>query len=110
MVLVAAIVYLLAWPVSIETTFRPQHRTGGRGSVMTNGLLEKTVPLGHEIGSGPGSIVFDEKGNLYMGLSDGRIIKIERNGLYRGQFANTGGRPLGMKFDATGALIASNGR
>jgi sugar lactone lactonase YvrE len=52
---------------------------------------------------GPESIAFDAADHLYAGTTDGKIIRMQRGGPVE-VFADTGGRPLGMKMDARGNL------
>lgn len=53
---------------------------------------------------GPEDIARDADGRYYSGVADGRIVRITQD-LEFSTFANTGGRPLGMEFDADGNLI-----
>jgi sugar lactone lactonase YvrE len=54
-------------------------------------------------------IVFDANGWLYTGLNDGRIVKFDPNKPDEIiQVANTGGRPLGLRFDASNNLIVAD--
>ena len=63
---------------------------------------------------GPEDIVFDEQGRLYTGGEDGVIYRITpgQNGGEESEdieeFADTGGRPLGMRFDDRGNLIVTD--
>ena len=61
------------------------------------------VPDGH----GPEDIAYDGFQYFYTGLEDGRILRFN-NELKPEEFANTGGRPLGMQFDAVGNLIVAD--
>ena len=49
----------------------------------------------------------DAQGRLYAGLHDGRIVRLDDQGRPQ-TFADTGGRPLGMDFDAAGNLIVAD--
>ncbi len=53
---------------------------------------------------GPEDIARDAEGRYYTGVADGRIVRFTRDMQFT-DFANTGGRPLGMEFDAQGNLI-----
>lgn len=52
---------------------------------------------------GPEDIAVAADGSVYSGLHDGRIVRIVGSKVET--LANTGGRPLGMAFDASGSLI-----
>lgn len=54
---------------------------------------------------GPEDIARDAEGRFYTGTADGRVVRISEDLSSREEFANTGGRPLGMQFDANGNLI-----
>ena len=53
---------------------------------------------------GPEDIARDAQGRFYTGVVDGRVLRFTQN-MEFSNFANTGGRPLGMEFDAKGNLI-----
>jgi sugar lactone lactonase YvrE len=59
-------------------------------------------------GPGPESVAIDPDGRLYTGLQDGRVVRMRADGTGVETFAHTGGRPLGMKFDAGGNLIVAD--
>jgi sugar lactone lactonase YvrE len=61
-------------------------------------------------GTGPEHIAVDPAGRVVTGLADGRIVRIEpgRPGAAAKSaevVAHTGGRPLGLEFDADGTLV-----
>ena len=56
------------------------------------------------IGEGPEDITLGKDGYFYTGLQDGRVMRF-RDDQQPEEYANTGGRPLGMQFDADGNLI-----
>ena len=58
--------------------------------------------------NGPEAIVFDNNGLMYTANEDGRIIVLNSNGSNPQDFAQTGGRPLGLKFDSNGSLIVAD--
>lgn len=60
---------------------------------------------------GPEDIAFDERGRLYTGSEDGRIYRVEfgeGGGEKIEEFADTGGRSLGLRFDAEGNLVVTD--
>jgi sugar lactone lactonase YvrE len=56
---------------------------------------------------GPEDIACSGDGWFYSGLEDGRIVRFNKEGNST-VFAQTQGRPLGMTFDAQGALIVAD--
>lgn len=56
---------------------------------------------------GPEDVAIDEAGNLYGGLENGQIIRVDRNNNVT-VFADTKGRPLGLHFDRFGNLIVAD--
>jgi sugar lactone lactonase YvrE len=63
-----------------------------------------------EVGAGPEDVALGPDGLLYTGLADGRIVRLRMDGTGVEDFAHTGGRPLGLEFDAHGALIVADGK
>ena len=58
--------------------------------------------------NGPEAIAFDANGLMYTANEDGRIIILNRDGSNPQDYAQTGGRPLGLKFDSQGNLIVAD--
>ena len=58
--------------------------------------------------NGPESIAFDDEGLMYTTNADGRLIVLNRDGSNPVDYAQTGGRPLGLKFDSQGNLIVAD--
>ena len=58
--------------------------------------------------NGPEAITFDDNGLMYTANEDGRIIVLNSDGSNPQDFAQTGGRPLGLKFDSNGNLIVAD--
>ena len=58
--------------------------------------------------NGPEAIAFSEQGLMYTANEDGRIIVLSRDGSNPYDFVNTGGRPLGLKFNPQGDLIVAD--
>lgn len=52
----------------------------------------------------PESLAVDRSGRLVAGLADGRIVRVGTDGSGVVEWANTGGRPMGMKFGPDGRL------
>ncbi|MEJ8573538.1 ABC transporter permease [Microbaculum marinum] len=74
----------------------------GRGA---NKLADATILAGGRI-DGPEDVILDRDDNLYCGTRDGRIMRLLAPDYTRIEtFAKTGGRPLGMAFDAEDRLV-----
>lgn len=55
----------------------------------------------------PEDTAVDSQGRVYAGLADGRVVRLDASGKVE-TFVDTGGRPLGMDFDAAGNLILAD--
>lgn len=100
--------YLLLWPVPFDPVAGPPRAANpaGTGVFVKNNILAaaRLVPTGH----GPEGTAFDAQGRLFTGLEDGRILRVNVADASTVELANTGGRPLGMDFDAAGNLIIAD--
>ena len=61
-----------------------------------------------EVGPGPEAVAASPDNRLYTGLQDGRVVRMFPDGSGAEKFVETGGRPLGMEFDAEGNLIVAD--
>jgi sugar lactone lactonase YvrE len=57
---------------------------------------------------GPEHVLIGPDGLLYTGVVSGRILRMQPDGSAQQVLAQTGGRPLGMVFDAAGNLIVAD--
>ena len=100
--------YLLFWPVPIDpVVWQPAANPGMSGPYAPNDRLSGVRRL-PDAGPGPESVAIDGGGRLYTGLQDGRVVRMLADGSGGETFVQTGGRPLGMKFDAAGNLIVAD--
>jgi sugar lactone lactonase YvrE len=100
--------YLTLWPVPIDPApWTPPEAPRLVGVYARNSRLArvKRIPAG---GEGPEDVAVDGEQRLYTGLADGRIVRIGPGGEVE-TFATTGGRPLGLDWDASGNLIVADG-
>lgn len=102
--LALAAAYLAAWPVPIE----PEAWTAPapRAWTPTGDLAAMRVELAD--GEGPEDIDVDAAGRVVAGLADGRILRWPANDGAPEVFADTGGRPLGLHWDAAGNLLVAD--
>ncbi|CAD5107720.1 SMP-30/gluconolactonase/LRE family protein [Zestomonas carbonaria] len=77
------------------------------GVLEPNDTLMKAELLAKGEVHGPEDTAVDGQGRVYAGLHDGRVVRIGADGAVQ-TFADTGGRPLGMDFDAQGNLIVAD--
>jgi sugar lactone lactonase YvrE len=102
-------VYLSLWPVEIEPVqYEPSENPGFTGPFVQNEALASVQHLINGIGEGPEDITKGKDDFFYTGLQDGRIIRFRPDGRDTETFVKTGGRPLGMQFDAEGNLIVAD--
>jgi len=103
------ILYFLFYPVSIEpVVFNVPKDPGLKGIFKPNKKLAEASLILKNIEIGPEAVVMASDGMLYTGFENGEIIKFNKAGDQHSIFANTGGRPLGMKFDKNGNLIVAD--
>jgi sugar lactone lactonase YvrE len=103
--LAALAAYLALWPVKMdpESWQPPRARTW-----QANDALAGAVWMHREL-PGPEAIAFDPAGRVVTGLKDGRVVRFAADGSGAAEtIANTGGRPLGLKYDGTGHLIVAD--
>lgn len=105
LLLAALAIYLAFTPSPIDPlAWTPPAAPPLTGVLEPNDTLMKAELLGQGQVHGPEDTAVDKEGRVYAGLADGRVVRFEANGQVQ-TFADTGGRPLGMDFDAQGNLI-----
>jgi len=105
----AAVAYLLLWPVPIApVSFALAKAPGYVGPHAVNTKLAnlQVIDLKGEVG--PEHIAIGPDGKLYTTVASGNILRMNPDGTAQEVFANTGGRVLGFDFDAQGNLIAAD--
>jgi len=102
--------YLALWPAPIDpVAWIPPEAPKLEGILAPNTLLNQSEVLGEGKVKGPEDVAVDSAGRIYSGSADGRITRILHDGQVE-TFANTGGRPLGLHFDAQGNLIVADAK
>ena len=106
-VILAGAAFLAFTPSPIEPlAWQPPTAPAMTGELMPNDALMKAELLAQGQIRGPEDTAVDAQGRVYAGLHDGRVIRISDGQVET--FASTGGRPLGMDFDAQGNLIVAD--
>jgi sugar lactone lactonase YvrE len=101
--------YLALWPVPIKAvTWHAPATSGLTGTFVANTRLAnaKNIVLNGELG--PEHVMLGPDGKLYTGVASGRILRMALDGSAQETFAATGGRPLGLAFDASGGLVVAD--
>ncbi len=76
-----------------------------------DGQLEAAERLGEGLLHGPEDVDLDPEGRLIAGLADGRLVRLALTpGAAVETLVETGGRPLGLAWDATGGMIVADAR
>lgn len=107
--LIALLAYLAFWPVGISpVAWQPPTDAGHSGPHAVNTRLTglQHMPLAGAQ-AGPEFIVA-HGGALYTGLGNGDIVRFSPDGTQRAVVVNTGGRPLGLAFDAQDRLLVAD--
>ena len=100
------ILYICFWPVEINpAVWESPIDEGLIGDYLPNAYLSNADIFGVGDGIGPEDIDVDREGRIYAPYEDGRILRYNSDGKNPELFVNTGGRPLGMEFDAENNLI-----
>ena len=112
-VCVLAVAYLAAWPVPVSpVAWEAPPDPGHSGPFAPDSSLADFEALslgGHD---GPESVARDAAGRIYVPTRDGAILRFPADaaaGAAPVEWANTGGRPLGLAFDASGTLFVADG-
>jgi sugar lactone lactonase YvrE len=104
-----AAAYLLFWPVPIEpVAWQAPSSAGYEGPFTQNDRLAaaRTIPVTPEVG--PEHIEFGPDGKLYTGVLSGDVLRMNPDGTGIETVVNTGGRTLGLAFDADGNLVLAD--
>jgi sugar lactone lactonase YvrE len=106
---VAAIaLYLLLWPVPVDPV--AWQAPVDRGMVDPFGPDDRLKYVrGIDLGDhdGPEDVAAGWDGRLYATTKSGKVLQVDGYGRVR-EFADVGGRPLGIELDADGSLVVAN--
>jgi len=106
---VAGVAYLAFWPTSADpVAWAPQKDAGYVGEYAVNdklaNLQQWPLSSGQE---GPEFIAAHGK-EIFTGLANGDVLKVNTDGQQYEVIVNTGGRPLGLDVDAQGRLLVAD--
>ena len=108
LLLFAAALYLALTPSPIDPLPWEAPEAPPMTAVLEpNDTLMKAELLARGQIHGPEDTAVDAQGRVYAGLHDGRVVRVLADDSVE-TFADTGGRPLGMDFDAAGNLILAD--
>ncbi|HEX3133591.1 MAG TPA: SMP-30/gluconolactonase/LRE family protein [Planctomycetota bacterium] len=101
--------WLLCWPIPYEPLgWTPEPAPTLSGPFAANDRLTAITSITGPIGTGPEDLAFAADGTFCTGLADGRILHFAADGSALGEFTRTGGRLLGLIFDAQGNLLVAD--
>lgn len=107
--LLAAVGYLLLWPVPIDpAAWTPPKAPAWTGPYASNSFLASAERIAEGEGNGPEAVVIGDDGRVYTGYLDGRVVAIEPETGAVEELENTGGRPLGVSFGPEGQLYIAD--
>lgn len=107
-ILIAGAITLLALRSNIDpVAWSPAPNPGLTGNFAPNEKLATIQLLLSGQVEAPEDVAQDASGRFYTGTLDGSIVRFNDQGESE-VFVNTGGRPLGMQFDAEGNLIVAD--
>lgn len=105
LVIVVFLGIFAALPAPVDpAAWTPPKKPPMIGPLAVNRRLQVAELLAKGRIDGPEDVAVDSRGRVYGGIQDGRIVRLGADGGLE-TFADTGGRPLGMQFDAAGNLI-----
>ena len=108
LLLLAAALYLALTPSPIDPLpWKAPEAPPMTAVLEPNDTLMKAELLARGQIHGPEDTAVDAQGRVYAGLHDGRVVRVLADDSVE-TFADTGGRPLGMDFDAAGNLILAD--
>ncbi len=103
-----ASVYLLSWPVPVTPMawVAPEDQ-GLTGDFEANDKLSSLQLISISGEEGPEDLAVDSEGRVYFSLLSGKIMRLNADNKAE-DFADTGGRPLGIEFSPSGDLIVAD--
>ena len=107
-ILAAVLAYLLLWPVPINpVAWEAPRDLGLVDPFELNDRLRPARAIGLGTHEGPEDVTAGHDGRLYATSKDGFLLQIDGYGNVV-EFAQVGGRPLGLETDRDGSFITAN--
>ncbi len=104
----SVLAFLVAVPGPVSAlAWNPPEAPRLIGALQPNEQLKQAQLIATGQVYGPEDIAIDKQGRIYGGTQDGKIIRVRQNGKVE-TFVKTGGRPLGLHFDAQQNLIVAD--
>jgi sugar lactone lactonase YvrE len=101
--------YLTLWPSPLTpAAWQAPTAPGYTGPHAENHKLTPLQKFDLQGESGPEHITLGPDRHLYVSVLSGRILRLSPDGSQQQVYADTGGRPLGTTFDASGNLIVAD--
>lgn len=111
LLLLLFVLYLLLWPANIEpVSWQPPTAPALEGDFAKNNELAAVERLGIGEAKGPEDVIVDKEGRIYGSFADGKIRRFDAQGNNAEVFANTKGRPLGLAWAPSGALLVADAK
>jgi sugar lactone lactonase YvrE len=108
-IIILIVLYFLAWPVPVDpVAWQASPNPGYTGPFAQNERLKGIEVFPISGNHGPEDIALDAQGRIYAGTHEGRIVRLKSDGSNPENWVDTGGRPLGIDFDAKGNLIVAD--
>lgn len=105
----ALVAYLVLWPVPIDpVAWEAPVNEGYTGVYAPNDRLEAVERISLGDYSGPEDAAIGPDGRVYMATDEGKIARFDPVSATVDEFADTGGRPLGVEFGADGVLYVAD--
>ena len=104
-IMVIFTIFFILQPAPIDpAAYTPADAPEFLGVLEANNLLQKAELLAVGEIQGPEEVAVDSHGRIYAGTQDGKIMRLLPDG-HLEVFAETKGRPLGIKFDKDENLV-----
>lgn len=101
------VLYLLLWPVPVEpVAWQAPVNKGYVDPFAPNDLLKVATSVHLGDYEAPEDATFGSDNRIYVTTRNGMIVRIQNRGI--SEFADVGGRPLGIEADRDGSLLVAN--
>lgn len=101
--------YLLFWPIPVDpVAWDAPENQGFIGDFETNTELANLELFSIDGDYGPEDLAIDSQGQIVASLHSGAIARLDTDNKRLVHWVNTGGRPLGIEFDANDNLIVAD--